>query len=167
MVDAIPERLLPVMYGEHERIAPGTPCLLCGTAAERPVVMDHCHTHGWTRGPLCIRCNTFMAFIDRQISPLETSLAPPLTLAALVEHAARCPECAPAAVADLMPTVSLRSFGNPPAPSQTEITEIKARVPDDIHAALKAMAEHDRRSLNSMLIILIEEEQKRRAVPLH
>ena len=45
--------------------------------------------------------------------------------------------------------------------------EIKARVPDDIHAALKAMAEHDRRSLNSMLIILIEEEQKRRAVPLH
>jgi len=52
-------------------------------------------------------------------------------------------------------------------PHTGDMKEIKARVPDDIHAALKAMAEHDRRSLNSMLIILIEEEQKRRAAPLH
>ena len=44
---------------------------------------------------------------------------------------------------------------------------VNLRLPDDVHAVLEAIAAQDRRSLNSMLIILIEEEQKRRAVPLH
>lgn len=39
---------------------------------------------------------------------------------------------------------------------------IKARVPDDVHAKLTAMAEANRRSLNSMLIVLIEEADQNR-----
>jgi predicted HicB family RNase H-like nuclease len=33
---------------------------------------------------------------------------------------------------------------------------VNLRLPDDVHEAVKAAAEHDRRSLNSMLIVLIE-----------
>jgi predicted HicB family RNase H-like nuclease len=40
--------------------------------------------------------------------------------------------------------------------------QINVRLPDDIHAALAAMAEADRRSLNSMVIALIQEEKRRR-----
>lgn len=45
--------------------------------------------------------------------------------------------------------------------------KLNTRLPDDVHAALVAMAAQDHRSLNAMLIVLVEEEQKRRAVPLH
>ena len=38
------------------------------------------------------------------------------------------------------------------------------RLPDDLHAALKAAAEADRRSLNSMIIVMIEKTLN--AVPL-
>ena len=44
---------------------------------------------------------------------------------------------------------------------------VNLRLPDDVHAALEAMAEYDRRSLNAMIIVLIEEEQRRRSAPLH
>jgi hypothetical protein len=44
--------------------------------------------------------------------------------------------------------------------------ELNTRLPDDIHAALRTMAEQDRRSLNAMIIILIEEEHRRRELPL-
>jgi len=40
--------------------------------------------------------------------------------------------------------------------------QIKARVPDDVHAKLAAMAAAERRSLNSMLIVLIEEADRQR-----
>ena len=43
--------------------------------------------------------------------------------------------------------------------------QINARLPDETHAALKVMAEEDHRSLNAMLIFLVEEEQKRRSIP--
>jgi predicted HicB family RNase H-like nuclease len=42
---------------------------------------------------------------------------------------------------------------------------IKARVPDDVHAKLAAMATADHRSLNSMLIVLIEEADRERDSP--
>jgi hypothetical protein len=40
--------------------------------------------------------------------------------------------------------------------------QIKARVPDDVHAKLAAMAAADHRSINSMLIVLIEEADRQR-----
>lgn len=40
--------------------------------------------------------------------------------------------------------------------------ELKLRLPDEIHASLAAAAEADRRSLNSMVIVLIEEALKQR-----
>jgi hypothetical protein len=39
--------------------------------------------------------------------------------------------------------------------------QINVRLPDDIHAKLAAMAEAERRSLNSMLIVLVEAEAQR------
>lgn len=33
---------------------------------------------------------------------------------------------------------------------------VNLRLPDDLHAIVKAAADRDRRSLNSMLIVLIE-----------
>jgi predicted HicB family RNase H-like nuclease len=36
---------------------------------------------------------------------------------------------------------------------------LNVRLPDDVHAKLVAMAETERRSLNSMLIVLIEREK--------
>jgi hypothetical protein len=43
--------------------------------------------------------------------------------------------------------------------------QINARLPDDVHAALAEMADADRRSLNAMIIVLIEDERRRR--PAH
>jgi hypothetical protein len=40
--------------------------------------------------------------------------------------------------------------------------EMKLRLPDEIHAAVATAAETDRRSLNSMVIVLIEEALRRR-----
>lgn len=36
---------------------------------------------------------------------------------------------------------------------------LNVRLPDDVHAKLAALAETERRSLNNMIIILIEEKQ--------
>lgn len=82
----------PVRYGEHVRAKRGTPCLLCRATEFRPFT-DHCHAHGWVRGPLCHRCNMLMISIDRGKAPRQSALRPPLTLAALAKHAARCPDC--------------------------------------------------------------------------
>jgi predicted HicB family RNase H-like nuclease len=38
---------------------------------------------------------------------------------------------------------------------------VNLRLPDDIHAALVAAAETERRSLNSMIIVLIEQGLQR------
>ena len=40
---------------------------------------------------------------------------------------------------------------------------MKLRLPDDLHAAVAAVAAGDRRSLNSMIIVLIEEALRARA----
>jgi predicted HicB family RNase H-like nuclease len=42
---------------------------------------------------------------------------------------------------------------------------INLRVPDDVHAALIAAAEADRRSMNTMIIVMIEEALRRRDSP--
>jgi hypothetical protein len=42
---------------------------------------------------------------------------------------------------------------------------VNLRLPDDIHAALAAAAETDRRSLNSMIIVMIEEALRTRDSP--
>jgi predicted HicB family RNase H-like nuclease len=40
--------------------------------------------------------------------------------------------------------------------------KLNTRLPDDVHDALTELAVADRRSLNSMIIVLIEEERQRR-----
>ena len=40
--------------------------------------------------------------------------------------------------------------------------QINLRLPDDVYAELAALAESDRRSLNSMVIVLIEEAARER-----
>lgn len=92
----------PIRYGEHVRAEPGTACILCGDRKLQPYA-DHCHEHGWVRGDVCPRCNTLMSLIDRHISPLESSLTHPLTLAALITHAGRCPDCKSLGINDLRP----------------------------------------------------------------
>jgi predicted HicB family RNase H-like nuclease len=42
---------------------------------------------------------------------------------------------------------------------------LNVRLPDDVHAKLAAMAESDRRSLNSMIIVLIEDADAKRDSP--
>jgi predicted HicB family RNase H-like nuclease len=43
--------------------------------------------------------------------------------------------------------------------------QINLRLPDDVHAKLAAMAAADRRSLNNMLVALIEEADRKRDSP--
>jgi predicted HicB family RNase H-like nuclease len=43
--------------------------------------------------------------------------------------------------------------------------ELKLRLPDEVHAGLAAVAAADRRSLNSMVIVMIEEALRRRDSP--
>ena len=112
----------PIRYGEHVRAEPGTPCVLCRDLKLQP------------RTDTCPRCNTLMALIDRRISPRESSLTPPLTLAALVAHAGRCPDCEPFGVEDLGPTASLK-----PASTVTYYTT-NIRLDDDQADAIKAYA---------------------------
>ena len=40
--------------------------------------------------------------------------------------------------------------------------QINMRLPDEVHAKLAAMAEADRRSLNAMVIVLIEDADRKR-----
>jgi hypothetical protein len=68
-------------------------CEVCGTesawldppfALSPFYVFDHCHTHGWVRGILCLPCNSRMGFVDRG-EPQD---------ARLVAHRLTCPNCA-------------------------------------------------------------------------
>jgi predicted HicB family RNase H-like nuclease len=43
--------------------------------------------------------------------------------------------------------------------------QLNLRLPDDVHAKLAAMAASDRRSLNSMAILLIEKADQDRGSP--
>jgi hypothetical protein len=43
--------------------------------------------------------------------------------------------------------------------------QINLRLPDDVHAKLAALAAADRRSINSMLIVLIEEAGRQHDSP--
>jgi predicted HicB family RNase H-like nuclease len=43
---------------------------------------------------------------------------------------------------------------------------INLRLPDDLHAAVSRAAEADRRSLNSMIIVMIEKALRWDAIPL-
>lgn len=43
--------------------------------------------------------------------------------------------------------------------------QVNVRLPDDVHTKLAAMAEAERRSLNSMIIVLIEEADQKRDSP--
>jgi predicted HicB family RNase H-like nuclease len=43
--------------------------------------------------------------------------------------------------------------------------KLNTRLPDDVHAKLATMAAADRRSLNSMIIVLIEEADRERDSP--
>lgn len=141
----------PVRYGEHERAVPGTSCLLCGEFPFKPVV-DHCHVHGWVRGTLCPRCNTLMAFIDQRASLRTSTLAGQLTLAALVAHAARCPDCEPFSVEDLGPTRGLASK----TPSNR--VTVMLRVPVSLKSWLAAQARERGLSVNAAAIVLLDRQ---------
>lgn len=143
-----------VRYGEHEPVAPGSACVLCAVVALRPV-QDHCHDHGWLRGVLCGRCNTAMAYVDRRITP-RAALAAGLSLADLLAHAGRCPECLPLTVADLGPTASLR----PAVPSLERPTTVRLRA--DISAAVREVAQELGISFNAALSVLVTEALKAR-----
>lgn len=138
----------PVRYGEHVNANPGTPCLLCSDPSPLPRT-DHCHAHGWVRGVLCPRCNTLMAFIDRRATLRESTVTPPLTLAALVAHAARCPDCKPFAVEDLGPTRGLATK----IPLKT--VTVSLTVPSSLKDRLAIYAHARGLSLNAAAIILL------------
>lgn len=138
----------PVRYGEQSRAELGSACMLCG-ARERQPYADHCHHHGWVRGDLCPRCNTLMALIDRRIAPLESSLTAPLTLAALVEHAGRCPDCEPFSVENLGPTRSLK-------PARKAVREsLNLRGPGDLKRRVEAYAKRTGISVNAAACMLL------------
>jgi predicted HicB family RNase H-like nuclease len=42
---------------------------------------------------------------------------------------------------------------------------VNLRLPDDVHAKLAALAEAERRSLNSMIVVLIEDADQQRDSP--
>lgn len=140
----------PVRYGEHAVAAPGTPCLLCGDPTLLPRT-DHCHAHSWVRGVLCPRCNTLMAFIDRRASLRKSAIAPPLTLAALVAHAARCPDCEPFGVEDLGPTRGLA------AKTPLKRATISLCIPASLKNRLAAYARSRGLTLNAAAIVLLDQ----------
>jgi Recombination endonuclease VII len=137
----------PVRYGEHIRPRPGTHCLPCGEPALK-MVADHCHVHGWVRGPACPRCNTFMAFIDRRISPRGLA---PLALSALVAHAARCPDCEPFGVENLEPT---RPIG--PEVRDGKVSAF-VRIPLSLKKRWAASARARGLTLNASAIIVLDQ----------
>ena len=61
----------------------GKPCEACAKPSRG---LDHCHIHGWIRGPLCGGCNVRMQAIDAR-KPRHHDPA-------LLKHWANCPDCA-------------------------------------------------------------------------
>jgi hypothetical protein len=142
----------PVTYGEHARAAMGTPCALCGTQEVR-LRTDHCHEHGWVRGSLCPTCNALMALVDRRITPRVDRFSAALTLAALVSYAGNCQDCNAFGIADLGPTMSLRSINAPPPGRMAQFT---IRIPDEMRDRIRSAAEGHKRSLNGEIEWLLE-----------
>jgi len=140
----------PVRYGEHVVAEPGTPCQLCDDPSPLPRT-DHCHVHGWVRGVLCPRCNTLMAFIDRRATLRKSAITAPLTLAALVAYAARCPDCEPFSVEDLGPTRGLATK------TPLETVTIAPRVPLSLKNRLAAYAKARGLTLNAAGIVLLDQ----------
>jgi hypothetical protein len=53
------------------------------------IVYDHCHTHDYIRGSICLSCNGRMIPIDQFIQPYSWQRQMP----ALIAHWERCPHC--------------------------------------------------------------------------
>jgi hypothetical protein len=62
-------------------------------------VRDHCHEHGWVRDIVCMRCNAYLALIDRGFAPGVTDDH----FAELLAVRNLCPDCKPIGDADLKP----------------------------------------------------------------
>ena len=71
----------------------GIPCVAGGCSwhgmptesISSAIYWDHCHTHGWIRGPVCGSCNCQMSEID----------AGQVWREPFITHYRRCPECPP------------------------------------------------------------------------
>jgi Recombination endonuclease VII len=76
-------RDIPYARARYRRENPPTwyRCILCGQPA---VVWDHCHEHGYTRGPLCRQCNTNDHWLFR--SPYRLDRLP-------IDHVEQCKGC--------------------------------------------------------------------------
>ncbi len=120
-------------------------CLGCGTASE-PLKADHCHKRGHQRGPLCHRCNIYMAWIDRGMAP---NVQPPFTVASLARHAGRCPECTVPEAGSLGPARSLSGI-NPGIGFDQRI-----RINDRLADELKAYADHYKISVSATIRVLL------------
>ena len=77
-------RDIPYARARYRRENPPTwyRCSLCGQPA---VVWDHCHEHGYIRGPLCRACNTNDNWLFR--SPYRLARLP-------IDHVDQCKGCA-------------------------------------------------------------------------
>jgi Recombination endonuclease VII len=135
----------PVKYGDHVPAPIGTPCEVCGavrkTADRRPAT-DHCWAHGWVRGVLCGRCNSYMALIDRRIAP-DTDLLP-----VLIEYARRCPDCPVFSLEDLASLQGRVSF--------------LAKLPEDLRHWLRVTAAREGIGMNDLVILSLEEQRRYR-----
>lgn len=145
----------PLRYGDHGPIPDGTPCSACNRVVSRPA-MDHCHTHGWVRGPLCGRCNTAMAYVDRRMMPKAALADGDIALAALLAHASRCHDCPTLNATDIGPTGSLK----PIVPSPEKPTTVRFRP--NITAEIREVAKELGISFNAALSVLVTEALKER-----
>jgi hypothetical protein len=118
--------------------------------------MDHCHQHGWVRGPLCRRCNTAMAYVDRRMMPRAALVAGHVPLGKLLDHASRCPECPRLVPDDIGPTRSLR----PTAPMADRPTTVRLRP--DISAGVREVADELGITFNAAVSVLLVEALKAR-----
>ncbi len=62
------------------------PCALCPDTAR---VWDHCHHHGYVRGPVCRECNHRIALLERRY----IAAWPVDVLHRQIRHMLRCPGC--------------------------------------------------------------------------
>lgn len=147
----------PIRYGTHGPVLDGTPCVACATEVAR-IVVDHCHAHGWVRGPLCGRCNTAMAYVDRRMAPKAALEDGDVTLQTFLAHAARCHECPPLEVADIGPTGTLK----PTVPTPEKPTTV--RIKPGINAGVRHVAERLGISVNAALSVLLSEALEARGI---
>ena len=48
-------------------------CAICGQRKKK-LVIDHCHITGKVRGLLCVKCNTYLGYIQEDISALKAAV---------------------------------------------------------------------------------------------